>query len=46
MATISKEGRERDTSMTRRILDLPATNADEPLPMLDRCDRLMREIQT
>jgi hypothetical protein len=46
MASISKEGRERDTSMTRLIFDLPAANADEPIPMLDRCGRLMRKDQT
>ena len=46
MATISKQGRERDTSMTRQIFDLPAANADELLPMLDRCGRLMRKDQT
>jgi len=46
MATSSKEAREHDTSITRSILDLPAVNAEAPLPMLDRRGRLMREVQT
>jgi hypothetical protein len=46
MASISNEVRDRDTSMTRLILDLPAANADEPLPMLDRGGRLMCKDET
>ena len=46
MASISKDEREHDTSITRSIFDLPAANAEAPLPMLDRRGRLMREVQT
>ena len=46
MATISNEVRDRDTSMTRLIFDRPAANVDEPIPMLDRCGRLMGKEQT
>jgi len=41
MASISKDEREHDTSMTRLIFDLLAANAEAPLPMLDRRGRLM-----